>query len=195
MCGAVPGSSVQALMLCPLATPGLLEPSTPLSPLPPSVVQLRSSRLLRRPCPALCSLLAPRHISLPCKEGPPFLPMASPPPRFQTPSLPVLKCSKFLLSSYCIPGPLLGTMDIITNHWPLPGSMQPALASPPVTTIKNFFHLNPIPLSSSAVLMLSTTILSHISLKLSTITISPLPSLTLALSQLPLLTLPEITSE
>lgn len=57
-------------------------------------------------------------------EGNLFLPMASAPTRFQTPSLPILNDSKFLFSSFCVPGPLLIT----------PGSFPevctPALVSP-----------------------------------------------------------------
>lgn len=71
------------------------------------------------------------------------------PPKFQTPPLPVLTGSKLLLSSYFMPGPVLGTVAVITNHWLPPsgmhaGSLWPL---PLVIAIKNFSHsiLYPFP--------------------------------------------------
>lgn len=95
---------------------------TPLLPLPPSVVQLRGSKVPRRPCLVHCSLLALHHHPPGTRVAEPLsLPAASTPTGPQTPSLPILKDNKLLLSFYCVLGPVLGPLGVITttglSHW------------------------------------------------------------------------------
>lgn len=124
-----------------------LEPSTPYQPF--LALWSGSEAAESQGGPALCSPMA---------EGSLFLPMATPLPKFHTPSLPVLKDSKLVLRSYYVSGSVLGTVVITTNHWLLSGSMYPSLAlpSPPGNYHKELLSLNPVSLSPSIVLMLSS---------------------------------------